>query len=198
MDATATLLVTPRLRLRRFTVADADRLVALDADPVVMRYIARGVPTPRDRILGEILPRWIAGYAPGSCIGYWAAESLADGDFLGWFHLRPDRFAREDMELGYRLRRQHWGVGLATEGSLALLDRALRVQRIATVSARTLAGNAASRRVIEKCGLRYTGEFEYPLTMLPGWSAQERRAVWYFAERDAWLRRRDQGGATPV
>jgi len=188
--AAATLLVTPRLRLRRFTPEDAELLVALDADPLVMRYVSRGIATPRNRIVDEILPRWIAGYRPGSCIGYWAAERLGDGRFVGWLHLRPDRFVTEDMELGYRLRRHDWGAGLATEGSIALLDRAFRREGIDTVSARTLERNAASRRVMEKCGLIYDGGFEYPEAMLPGWPRAQRRAVRYVARRIGWLRRR--------
>ena len=42
------LLETARLRLRPFTADDVDRLVELDSDPEVMRYITYGVPTPRD------------------------------------------------------------------------------------------------------------------------------------------------------
>jgi RimJ/RimL family protein N-acetyltransferase len=198
MDDAAPLLVTPRLRLRRFVIEDADSLFALDSDPLVMRYISGGIPTPRDRIVEDILPRWIAAYRSQSCIGYWAAEREHDGEFAGWFHLRPDRFVPEDMELGYRLRRRYWSAGLATEGSIALLDRAFRRERIETVSARTLVGNVASRRVMEKSGLRCTGEFEYPESMLPGWPAAERRAVRYFAARVDWLRRHDRHGEAPA
>ena len=42
------------------------------------------------------------------------------GRFIGWFHLRPP----DDPELGYRLRRDLWGRGYATEGSRALIDHA--------------------------------------------------------------------------
>ena len=41
-------LATDRLVLRRFTIADADNLVSLDADPEVMRFITGGIPTSRD------------------------------------------------------------------------------------------------------------------------------------------------------
>lgn len=40
------VLETPRLRLRQFTPDDVDRLVELDSDPEVMRYITFGAPTP--------------------------------------------------------------------------------------------------------------------------------------------------------
>ncbi len=55
------LLETERLRLRRFVAADADLLVALDADPEVMRYITYGKPTPRAAVLYAITrPEWVA------------------------------------------------------------------------------------------------------------------------------------------
>jgi RimJ/RimL family protein N-acetyltransferase len=52
------LLETARLRLRRFTVDDADVLVELDSDPEVMRYITGGRPTPREAYVNTFMPRW--------------------------------------------------------------------------------------------------------------------------------------------
>jgi len=190
VTAPSVLLATPRLCLRRFVPADAVALADLDSDPLVMQHISGGRPTPRQRIEQEILPRWISHYAPASCIGYWAAESLPDGEFIGWIHLRPDRFTPEDMELGYRLLRRVWGRGLATEGAIALLDHAFRREGIEWISARTLAANQASRRVMEKCGLHLVDEFHYPEGTLPGWSSDARRAVRYRVRRDQWLRGR--------
>lgn len=184
-----TLLRTARLRLRRFEPDDLESLIALDSDPLVMRYISRGVATSRAYLERAVLPEWIAGYASGSCIGFWAADACDDRAFAGWFHLRRDRFNREDIELGYRLRRASWGQGLATEGSLALIERAFRRERVPSISARALIGNVASRRVMEKCGLRFIEEFHYPSQMLKGWTREERRAVRYLVHREAWLRR---------
>jgi RimJ/RimL family protein N-acetyltransferase len=54
-------LEMPRLVLRRFTMADADNLVSLDADPDVMHFITGGIPTARDEIEDDILPYPIEG-----------------------------------------------------------------------------------------------------------------------------------------
>ena len=88
------LLETGRLRLRRFVPADADLLVALDADPEVMRYITYGQPTPRSAYVETYLPRWFAIYQAQPGLGYFAAERRDTGEFLGWFHLRDDRIER--------------------------------------------------------------------------------------------------------
>jgi RimJ/RimL family protein N-acetyltransferase len=188
-EQTAIQLESARLRLRRFTAADLDCLVELDSDPEVMRWISYGVPTPRERYEHEILPRWFAQYQATPLLGYWAAEDRDGGGFLGWFHLRPDRLDDGEQELGYRLRRAAWGRGLATEGSVALLDHGFRRVGTDRISARTLAGNHASQRVMQKCGLRYERDFVYAEDVIAGRSERERAAVKYSLDQETWLRR---------
>ena len=67
-------LETERLVLRRFTMADADDLVNLDADPDVMRYITGGVPTSRDEIETEVLPAFLDYHQRYEGFGFWAAD----------------------------------------------------------------------------------------------------------------------------
>ena len=184
------LLETERLRLRHFTIEDVDRLVDLDADPEVMRYITFGVPTPRASYVETYLPRWFEIYARQPGLGYFAAERRDTDDFVGWFHLRDDRLEPEYLELGYRLRRSAWGQGYATEGSLALVRHAFGNVGGDRLSARTLARNLASQRVMQKCGLKFAGRFEYPQDVIGGRSAQERAAVKYALTRTEWLSRR--------
>lgn len=148
-------LETARLKLRRFTPADVDLLVALDSDPAVMRYLTGGVPTPRDMIEHDILPRFIRSTARLDGFGTWAALEKANGVFVGWFGFRP----REDSDpyeahLGYRLRQAVWGQGLATEGARALIRKGFSEMSVERVVATTYQDNLASRRVMEKAGLR--------------------------------------------
>jgi len=178
-------LQTARLRLREFTLEDVNHVVALDSDPEVMRYISYGEPTPRATIAEKVLPAWIQYYRGDPRVGFWAAE--AEGEFIGWFHLRPDRFAPEQQELGYRLHRRHWGRGYATEGSLALLDDGFRVSQFENITARTLRENVASQRVMQKCGMAFEEHFVYPESILRGGTAKQRQAVKYAATREQWL-----------
>jgi RimJ/RimL family protein N-acetyltransferase len=154
-------------------------LFELDSDPEVMRFISKGQPTPLARIQNEIIPRFLGYYRQSPPRGFWAAHLLEAGEFIGWFHLRPDKISPEEMELGYRLKRNTWGRGLATEGSRALLEQAFSAWGCPKICARTLAGNLASRRVMEKAGLTLEREFHYALEVLPGWTEAERRAVKY-------------------
>jgi RimJ/RimL family protein N-acetyltransferase len=183
------LLETARLRLRRFTPDDVDRLVELDSDPEVMRYITYGVPTPRVSYENGILPRWLAVYESTPLLGYWAADRRTDGRFVGWFHLRPDRFDPDEQELGYRFSRAAWGCGLATEGAAAVIQYGFLRAGADRISARTLARNVASQRVMQKCGLAFEKDFVYPEDVIQGRSELERAAVKYSITRADWLAR---------
>ena len=184
MDA---FLETERLRLRRFTVADVDLLVALDADPQVMRFINGGRPTPRAEIEDDILPAWLEYYERYPGYGFWAALERATSAFVGWFHLRPaDVDVPHVPELGYRLRAASWGRGYATEGSRALVELAFRELGAERVTAETMAINTGSRRVMEKAGLRYVRTFhqDWPDKI----DGDEHGDVEYALTRAEWLR----------
>jgi RimJ/RimL family protein N-acetyltransferase len=186
--AARVFLTTQRLRLREFTVDDVDRIVALDSDPEVMRYISFGAPTPRETIEARVLPPWLKYYESGERTGFWAAELNETGEFIGWFHLRPDRFDAGEQDLGYRLRRRHWGRGYATEGSRALLRDGFSASKFEKICARTLLENLGSQRVMQKCGLNFETRFVYPEHILRGGTEEQRTAVKYSVTREAWLR----------
>ena len=184
------LLETTRLRLRRIVPGDLDRLVDLDADPEVMRFISFGEPTPRERYEQVILPRLLASYGANPLLGYWIAETRGDDGFAGWFHLRPDRYDSGEQELGYRLCRAAWGRGLATEGGRALVAHGFGPVGAEKISARTLVVNLGSRRVMEKCGLAWERDFEWPEDVMPGRTAAERAGAKYSLTRRQWLAQR--------
>ncbi|MGQ0775546.1 MAG: GNAT family N-acetyltransferase [Pseudonocardiales bacterium] len=157
-------LEAERLVLRRFTAADVDALVELDSDPDVMRFITGGKATPRQIVQDDILPTFLGYYERFAEFGYWAAVQKRTGAFLGWFHFRPSSGRPEGIELGYRLRRAAWGHGYATEGSHALIRKGFTEFGVQRVVASTMTVNTASRRVLEKVGLRFVRTFyqEWP------------------------------------
>ena len=144
-----------------------------------MRFISRGETTSRERIDTHILPLVLSYYRPWPPQGFWIAHRRQDDDFIGWFHLRPDKFTPGDMELGYRLKRAAWGCGLATEGARAVVEHALGPWGYPRVSARTLSLNRPSQRVMEKAGLKFESHFLWPQPMMPEWTEEERRGVKY-------------------
>lgn len=185
-------MLTERLALRRFTTADAQNLLSLDGDPQVMRFLT-GTAKSLTQIRDEVLPNLAGCHLRFPGFGYWAAETRAGREFIGWFGLRPVTPTGDAMvnwpdargqpgvaELGYRLRRSAWGQGYATEGARALVRLAFTGLGAREVVATTMAVNTGSRRVMEKAGLRYArtvhldwpdpldgtehGEVEYEIT----------------------------------
>lgn len=184
MDA---ILETPRMVLRRFTTGDVDALVALDSDPRVRRFVEDGEPVDRETA-ARTIDYWLR-YGEqdehGERFGCWAAVAKGSGEFLGWFHLRPraDGPAGEP-ELGYRLVPSAWGRGYATEGARALVARAFEGPDVSRVVAETMAVHAASRRVMEKAGMRHVRSFraDWPVR-IPG---DEHGDVEYAITRAEW------------
>lgn len=172
-------MTTDRLQLRPVRLDDGPLLVELDSDPEVMRFVSKGMPTPREHIEREVLPRWLRLQDEHAPFGFFMAHLRGTGAFAGWFHLRPDRLEGGAHELGYRLRRATWGRGLATEGGRALIAAGFGDWGCTRITAHTLEANYASQRVMEKCGLRFEADFLYPPDLLPGWTEDERRAVRY-------------------
>lgn len=148
---------TDRMVLRRFVVEDLEALVGLDNDPEVMHFINNGAAVEQ-RDVANSLEHWIRSYETSDGFGIWAAELKPTGSFVGWFHLRV-RESEADPELGYRLHRWAWGRELATEGSRALIDKAFNELGAERVTAETMAVHVASRRVMEKAGMRYVRTF---------------------------------------
>ncbi len=180
------LLQTKRMYLRQFRAEDAQWLFELDSDPEVMRFITKGQPTPLARIQNEVIPRFLEYQKQSPPRGFWAAHLRETDEFIGWFHLRPDRIVPEEMELGYRLKRSVWNRGLATEGSRALVRKAFDEWGYDKVCARTMFANFASRRVMEKAGLAFENEFYYSAEVAAGWiTEEERRAVKYSTWRNS-------------
>ncbi len=154
-----------------------------------------GKPADRAEIENLDLPAFLGYYERFPGYGFWAAIEKSSGAFLGWFHFRPLRgSATDDPELGYRLSRASWGMGYATEGSLALLHKGFTELGIDRVWAATMTVNTGSRRVMEKIGMRFVRTFHenWP-DAIPG---SEQGEVEYAITRDEWLAR-DQK-ATPV
>ncbi|MGZ4768883.1 MAG: GNAT family N-acetyltransferase [Ilumatobacteraceae bacterium] len=152
-------LETERLALRWFSRDDLDLVVELDGDAEVMRYINDGLPVDLAEVT-ENLDWWLTHYDRDGGYGFWAAIEKSTGRFLGWFHFRPGEGAGPlEPELGYRLRRDAWGQGYASEGSRALIDKGFNELGVERVYAETMAVNVGSRRVMEKVGLRYVRTF---------------------------------------
>jgi RimJ/RimL family protein N-acetyltransferase len=155
-------LETPRLRLRPLASSDETDLVALDSDPEVMRYVGSpaGVKSPAEtleRARLRIRETQRGDYEP---LGFWRIEGRSDGAFHGVGAL-IQMSTGDDVEVAYRLTRDAWGQGIATEAAGALVAHALGPLGLPRVVAVTYPANQASQRVLDKLGFERRGIREY-------------------------------------
>ncbi|HUQ12801.1 MAG TPA: GNAT family N-acetyltransferase [Novosphingobium sp.] len=154
-----TALDTGRLVLRPWRDADRDPFFALNSDPAVMEYLPGGDRADSD----AAVDRMIATQAEhGHC--FWAVERKDDGAFLGFCGPMPAREPLHEVELGWRLRRDAWGLGYASEAARASLAWCWANLDTPTVMAITVPANLRSRAVMERIGMTYVegGDFDHP------------------------------------
>lgn len=154
-----TILETNRLRLREFEDSDVESLFALDSDPDVMRYISDGKTSTREHI-EQAIPRVRAYYQEHAGLGIWVAELKESREFIGWACLK--HLDQTDLiEVGYRLMKEFWNQGYATEAAAALIQYGFDEHGLDKIVAITNPENKASQRVLEKCGLTRNGSGTY-------------------------------------
>lgn len=151
------LLNTARLRLRPVHADDVDRLVALDADPEVMRFVSGGPATSPQTVADWIIPRTQSQQRDHGT-GMWLLFTH-DDRFAGWVQLRSPRHSRADeLELSYRLPREVWGRGYAAEAAGALIAAMFTTTDTTRIFAGTHVVHTASRRVMERLGMRLAAD----------------------------------------
>jgi RimJ/RimL family protein N-acetyltransferase len=144
-------LQTDRLIVRAFTPADRPAMQAMYADPLVMLHIDTRGEDPSRWVDAYIVHQRDHGY------GFWALQERATGQLIGEAGLAPFDGVGPWLELGYLLRRDRWGQGLATEAARACLDAAFDALGVPEVRAVIDVGNDGSLNVARKLGFREIG-----------------------------------------
>ncbi|MGC4938899.1 GNAT family N-acetyltransferase [Kribbella sp. DT2] len=153
-------LRTGRLELVPLGDEHLDLEVLLDSDPEVMRYLG-GRARPRGEVEAAHRRRMEdARRNPG--LGFWVG--FDDDGFVGWWILRPpygpDQPKVEgEAELGYRLLRDRWGRGYASEGSRELLRYGFGEVGLERIFAQTLTLNVGSRATMVSLGMSFAKAF---------------------------------------
>ncbi len=180
-------LETERLRLRAFRESDREPFAALNADPEVMAWFPAQLSREEsDAFLDRILKRWDEdGH------GLWAIERKADGAFLGFAGLVTHRFEARftpAVEVGWRLARDAWGHGFATEAGAASLRYGFETLGMGEIVSFTTVANERSRRVMERLGMTRDPSDDFDHPNLPA-GHPIRPHVLYRLTRAAWVER---------
>jgi ribosomal-protein-alanine N-acetyltransferase len=174
-------LETSRLILRELLPSDDQGMFELDSDKEVHMYLGNK-PVNTIEECREIIKTIRQQYIDNG-IGRWAIIEKSTNNFLGWtgFKLVKERTNNHSnyFDLGYRLIRQYWGKGIATEAAKACLDYGFTELKQHVIYGMTDVNNKASKNVLGKSGLKYKETFS--LNGVPH--------VWFEISKEDWQRK---------
>jgi ribosomal-protein-alanine N-acetyltransferase len=156
-------LRTERLLLRRWRDGDREPFAALNADPEVMEHFPRPLTREESDAFIDRMEKHFTEHG----FSMWAVEPLSTGSFAGFVGLLVPRFQAHftpTVEVGWRLAREHWGRGYATEAARAALTFGFDELLLEEIVSFTVPGNVRSRRVMERIGMTHnpSDDFEHP------------------------------------
>ncbi|MBC7817833.1 MAG: GNAT family N-acetyltransferase [Planctomycetaceae bacterium] len=147
-------LETERLIFRDWTAADLEPFHALCSDPGVMQFVGDGEPWSWERTEQFVARAREMSQTLGFC--QWPVIHKAESGLIGFCGFVP---ASDGVEIGWRLAKEFWGRGLATEAARAVLKHGFESLGFQRVIATVQSPNLASIRVIEKLGLKPESRF---------------------------------------
>lgn len=142
-------LHTDRLTLREYRAEDFELFADHLSNPESSAHIGSADRQAAWRIFNSHAGLWLLDRA-----GWWSIEDRQTGQLVG----SVGAFFRCDatvMEMGWNTYRAFWRNGIANEAAAAVLKYAFEVRREPKVRALIDSGNASSRRVAERLGMRY-------------------------------------------
>lgn len=156
-------LRTERLLLRRWRDADLEPFAALNGDPETMRFF----PAPLTREESDAFARHIRDTIESQGWGLWAVEAPGDAEFVGFVGLARPSFEAHftpAVEVGWRLAREHWGKGYASEAARAAVAYGFDELGLGEIVSFTSRLNVPSIRVMERIGMTRdpADDFDHP------------------------------------
>jgi ribosomal-protein-alanine N-acetyltransferase len=150
-------LTTERLVLRRLTPADADAAFAnWLSDEKTSRYVRWETYTDIEKVR-EYLEKCVADYEKPEHY-HWAIEY--SGEIIGTINLHNLADKSERCELGYCIGSKWWGRGIVAEAVIAVMTFAFAELNMYKIGALHDVENAASGRVMQKCGMTQEALFK--------------------------------------
>jgi ribosomal-protein-alanine N-acetyltransferase len=143
---------TARLRMRPLVLDDIDALHAHWTDPQVRKYLWDDIIIPREQVV-EVIESSLTSFAMND-FGFWAVFPKENVELIGFCGFR---FFSEppEIEMLYSIAPKYSRQGLATEASKAMLRFGFEEKKLDRIYAGADPPNAASFRVMEKCGMTF-------------------------------------------
>ena len=148
-------LETPRLRLRKLTMRDAQDIFEYSRDPHVARYVLWDAQKNISEARGYIR-YMLRKYRMGDPAS-WGIEWKETGEIIGTIGFMWIQKENAAAEVGYSLSRGYWNRGIMTEALEAVLRHGFRTMNLNRIEAQHETPNTASGAVMRKCGMRREG-----------------------------------------
>ena len=146
------LIETARLILRTVTLADTNNVASswkLDEGPIPLSEAEQKIKSMLSNHAQNV---------PGKIVHLCLAIIFKEtNEFIGWCGLDHTNQKDSDPALFYLLKANYWGKGLATEAARALLDFTFTQLELVSIHGGAAFDNLASKRVMEKLGMKYLG-----------------------------------------
>lgn len=147
-------LETDRLWLCEWSLSDLEESRPIFTDPDVMRYISGGSPRSDDQIREFIARQQNHFRSRGFCL--WKLLLKPEARLIGFCGLQPlELDSASAVEIGWRLAKDQWNCGLATEAARVALQHAVEYAHLERIIAIAMPENRASLRIMEKLGMTY-------------------------------------------
>ncbi len=156
-------LRTERLVLREWWDEDLDPFAAMNADPEVMRFLVKQMA----RVESDYRAAQIREHFRIHGFGKWAVEVRDTARFIGFVGIEQVTFEAPftpNVEIGWRLAREAWGQGFATEAARAAMTFGFDKLGLNEIVSFTVPDNVPSRRVMERLGMTRdpAEDFDHP------------------------------------
>lgn len=154
-------LETPRLLLRQWQAEDAPIFADMNSDAEVMEFFPATLSSEESAAAAKRYASHISRLG----WGFWACVLKDSNEFIGVVGLNEveDLPIGDYVEVGWRLAKDHWGKGYATEAAGAALEFAFNDLGLSQVVSITSVINLRSRRVMEKLGMHNSRQnFQHP------------------------------------
>ena len=158
------LFKSERLGFRTWSNNDLEPMTSINSDAEVMQFFPK---TQTQDDTANFIKRMQKSYAEnGFC--YFAVELLSTGEFIGFIGLSIQTFEADFTpitDIGWRLSKNTWGKGFATEGAKRCLTYAFDNLKLDKVLSTSPIINTPSINIMEKIGMLKVKEFEHPLLL---------------------------------
>ncbi len=156
----AYFLTSARLGFSTWSLDDLPLAMGLWGDPNVTRLT--GGPFTAAQVV-ERLVREIENLDQRG-VQYWPVFLRDTGEHVGCCGLQPHDEENGIYELGFQLRQEYWGHGFGREAAQAVISNSFAVLGVRALYAGHHPFNAASQRLLQRLGFRYTHDEYYPPT----------------------------------